>query len=580
MKDLLKKNIFLLLALCTFTACSTSDDPTGDEPSPEPPVPAEKVIETTEEGSSKLVMLGYEDNLTEGGVLQPEEFAVPVYIKDKKLCGTSYTFAGCSEVKRLDAMHDFSTMVDWKEQGIIAEGAFYWICYTTDTEYAYVKLRIAYVDGNKVGVEYKVASKQKRPDIDDIEITESGAKAFVMKGLSNGTDVADGLQPEGLSSKILVCDKCFTGENYSWAGFADVQKLSDLPEVTAVTNWERTIAVSKEMAYWVRYATSQENVYLKLRVAYIDGDNIGLEYAISLRETVVNGNANTVTEGRNYVTDYAIPHLNAENYYVEHVVSADNQTLLNYALEWNNYMKHAQWVAFSFDAITSVKNVKRSEDTWAVDPLLPADMRVDNKLHTNDGFDRGHLCASDDRAFSTDANKQTFYFSNITPQFNSFNGGYWLTFEQLLLSWVRKDKSFLGTYDKVYVAKGGTLDRLLLNYTGNKAGQDGVLPTTDENGFTPKGLPVPQYYYMAVLAHRAGQPASEASAYQAIGFLVEHRDDYGYTFEHPLKREDAQAYAVSIDKLEQETGIDFFCNLPDVIEDEVEKAYNKADWAW
>ena len=48
MKELLKKNFFLLLALCAFTACSTSDDPTGDEPFPEPPVPAEKVIETTE----------------------------------------------------------------------------------------------------------------------------------------------------------------------------------------------------------------------------------------------------------------------------------------------------------------------------------------------------------------------------------------------------------------------------------------------------------------------------------------------------------------------------------------------------
>ena len=61
---------------------------------------------------------------------------------------------------------------------------------------------------------------------------------------------------------------------------------------------------------------------------------------------------------------------------------------------------------------------------------------------------------------------------------------------------------------------------------------------------------------------------------------VEHRDDYGYTLEHPLNRNDAQAKAISIDELEKKTGIDFFCNLPDYIEDEVESSYNVDDWTW
>ena len=98
---------------------------------------------------------------------------------------------------------------------------------------------------------------------------------------------------------------------------------------------------------------------------------------------------------------------------------------------------------------TGVKNVNRSDDAWAVDPLLPVEMQVDNSWHTNDGFDRGHLCASDDRVFSSEANKQTFYFSNLSPQFNSFNGGYWVTFEQLVNSWVRKDNAFGSVYDKI-----------------------------------------------------------------------------------------------------------------------------------
>lgn len=44
--------------------------------------------------------------------------------------------------------------------------------------------------------------------------------------------------------------------------------------------------------------------------------------------------------------------------------------------------------------------------------------------------------------------------------------------------------------------------------------------------------------------------------------------------------DELKEYVVSVDKLEEETGIDFFCNLPDVLENEVEAACNLNDWAW
>ena len=37
---------------------------------------------------------------------------------------------------------------------------------------------------------------------------------------------------------------------------------------------------------------------------------------------------------------------------------------------------------------------------------------------------------------------------------------------------------------------------------------------------------------------------------------------------------------VDIDKLEEKTGIDFFCNLPDYIEKDVESKFNLAAWGW
>ena len=59
--------------------------------------------------------------------------------------------------------------------------------------------------------------------------------------------------------------------------------------------------------------------------------------------------------------------------------------------------------------------------------------------------------------------------------------------------------------------------------------------------------------------------------YHAIAFWTLHQDasdtnkNYG-------------DYAISIDELEKRTGIDFFCNLPDNIENAVESRYYLADW--
>lgn len=266
-----------------------------------------------------------------------------------------------------------------------------------------------------------------------------------------------------------------------------------------------------------------------------------------------------------------MPALNADNYFLSHYVTLNSEKAVNYSIEWNNAKKHAQWVAFEFNKDNCDKNVQRSND-FVADPDLPVSMRVDNSYHTNDGFDRGHLCASDDRVYSADANAQTFYFSNMSPQFNEFNAGFWQALEAEVQTWGRLTES--GTYDKVYVAKGGTLDKLLVNYVGINKGQDNVIPKTDAAGLTVKGLPCPAYYFMAVLAQKG-------DTYQAIGFIAPHSQTLtpiagGKDFTVA----DLKKYAVSVDELESQTGIDFFCNLPDSIEDSVEANLSLDVWKW
>ena len=69
---------------------------------------------------------------------------------------------------------------------------------------------------------------------------------------------------------------------------------------------------------------------------------------------------------------------------------------------------------------------------------------------------------------------------------------------------------------------------------------------------------VPKYFFMAVLKK------SSNGTYRAFGFWTEHLNNY------VPSNTDLKQYSMSIDDLEEKTGMDFFCNLPDNIEKEVE----------
>lgn len=398
-----------------------------------------------------------------------------------------------------------------------------------------------------------------------VQTTQEGASTLVLKGYENAALGFSVFQPEGFDSPFYIQDKKFAGNAYSFTQVA-AARLDEMTTVPANVEWQSDATVTAGAAYWARYAASSVYRFVKFRVTDITGNNVTIEYVVTDQtEERPNDNVNANTGYDNVsVTGYEIPHLNDQNVYADHYVTMDGVQILNYALEWDNTKRHANWVAFTFDTTTSADVVKRT-DPWAKDPKLPAEMQTGDSDHKNDGFDRGHLCASEDRVYLKEANDQTFYYSNISPQLKDFNGGFWRKLETRVQTWGRSTAD--GVYDKVYVTKGGTLNKLLKNFKGTTV--DGGTPTTDANGFTIHGLACPEYYFMAVLSQKD-------DVFHAIAFLVPHKE--GMT-ENPSSDE-LKEYVVSVDKLEEETGIDFFCNLPDVLENEVEAACNLNDWAW
>ena len=397
-----------------------------------------------------------------------------------------------------------------------------------------------------------------------VQTTQEGASTLVLKGYENAALGFSVFQPEGFDSPFYIQDKKFAGNAYSFTQVA-AARLDEMTTVPANVEWQSNATVTAGAAYWARYAASTVYRFVKFRVSDINGNNVTIEYVVTDQtEERPNDNVNANTGYDNVsVTGYEIPHLNDQNVYADHYVTMDGVQILNYALEWDNTKRHANWVAFTFDTTTSADNVKRT-DAWSVDPKLPAEMQVQESDHKNDGFDKGHLCASEDRVYLKEANEQTFYYSNMSPQLNDFNGGFWGKLEARVQTWGRSTAD--GVYDKVYVTKGGTLNKLLKNFKDTTV--NGGTPTTDANGFTIHGLACPEYYYMAVLSQKD-------DVFHAIAFLVPHKE--GMT-RNPSSDE-LKEYVVSVDKLEEETGIDFFCNLPDVLENEVEAAYNLNDWA-
>jgi len=398
-----------------------------------------------------------------------------------------------------------------------------------------------------------------------VQTTQEGASTLVLKGYENAALGFSVFQPEGFDSPFYIQDKKFAGNAYSFTQVA-AARLDEMTTVPANVEWQSNATVTAGAAYWARYVASTVYRFVKFRVSDINGNNVTIEYVVTDQtEERPNDNVNANTGYDNVsVTGYEIPHLNDQNVYADHYVTMDGVQILNYALEWDNTKRHANWVAFTFDTTTSADNVKRT-DAWSVDPKLPAEMQVQESDHKNDGFDKGHLCASEDRVYLKEANEQTFYYSNMSPQLNDFNGGFWGKLEARVQTWGRSTAE--GVYDKVYVTKGGTLNKLLKNFKGTTV--NGGTPTTDANGFTIHGLACPEYYFMAVLSQKD-------DVFHAIAFLVPHKE--GMT-RNPSSDE-LKEYVVSVDKLEEETGIDFFCNLPDVLENEVEAAYNLNDWAW
>lgn len=241
----------------------------------------------------------------------------------------------------------------------------------------------------------------------------------------------------------------------------------------------------------------------------------------------------------------------AERFLVHRVAPSapGRDSILNYAVAYDATLFHSRWVAFRFDTDTRPKRVERKpfseKPQYPADPLLARAEALPSDISFN-GYDHGHLVASADRLFSREANDQTFYLTNMSPQVRHFNQKYWTALEALVQN-LGRNSTFA---DTLYVVKGGTVDRTA-----------GILKYVADNR-----VPVPAHYFMALLKVKNG-------VYSSIAFWLENKN-YGKIG----TTADMRKHAISVAQLERNTGINFFHNLPDLVEQGVEKNFTLSAW--
>jgi endonuclease G len=204
-----------------------------------------------------------------------------------------------------------------------------------------------------------------------------------------------------------------------------------------------------------------------------------------------------------------------------------------YSLSYSEEHEQAEWVAYELaKKHLSKTDIKRP---YFVEDRSVKTKSADWRNYKNSGYDRGHLCPAGDRRFDYEAYHETFLTSNISPQNNDFNAGIWNRLEQKTRYWAQK-------YDGVYVVTGGIL-------------KNGLKTIGDEN------VSVPDKFYKIILDKKKG-------AYYAIAFLIPNEPSNKSFFD----------YIVTIDTLEKKTGINFFPNLSEAIQKQIESSIDLKTW--
>lgn len=205
-----------------------------------------------------------------------------------------------------------------------------------------------------------------------------------------------------------------------------------------------------------------------------------------------------------------------------------------YTLCYREKFEQPEWVSYTLDRAKTEKAVTRN-DNFRPDPeVITGSAALSD--YKKSGFDRGHMAPSTDMTYSELTMDESFYLSNMSPQTGDLNRGLWKELEHHI-------RTLTETFDILYIVTGPVLEK------------------DDYATIGSNEVAVPEFYYKAICGIKNEN-------WFAIGFILPNKKCSGGIFD----------YAVSIDEIENRTGLDFFSLLEDETEVIIEKEVNIYEW--
>lgn len=204
-----------------------------------------------------------------------------------------------------------------------------------------------------------------------------------------------------------------------------------------------------------------------------------------------------------------------------------------FRVSFNADNRTPNWVAWELLGSETEGEVGRTNKFWQDEELEGCPATDDYK---RSGFDRGHMCPAADQKWSQTAMEDCFVLANICPQDHSLNSGAWKTLEDKERQWARRDSRIVIVAGPIY-------------------------ENSDTQRIGEAGVRVPSAFFKVLLAPALDKP-------RAIGFVYPNMTAPG----------NMQNYSMTVDEVEKITGYDFFYNLPDDIENEVESKASFVEW--
>ncbi|MDE6010500.1 MAG: DNA/RNA non-specific endonuclease [Muribaculaceae bacterium] len=204
-----------------------------------------------------------------------------------------------------------------------------------------------------------------------------------------------------------------------------------------------------------------------------------------------------------------------------------------FTLSFNRSNGTPDWVGWELLGSETEGDVQRKNNFWA-DRDVPGSPTPDD--YRNSGYDKGHLCPAADQKWSDRAMTDCFVMTNMTPQTHALNGGAWNTLEGKERIWAKRDSALIIVAGPIYAE-------------------------TDTERIGKSGVRVPSAFFKVLLAPYVKEP-------RAIGFVYPNMAAPG----------NMQNYAMSVDEVEELTGLDFFSTLPDDLEQRIESRTSFTEW--